>query len=50
MLKTHIGFTDPTNYFKNSEGATDLTVQEVIGLVNVYIQEVNKRYYGKEDI
>lgn len=38
LLKTDIGLADPTSYFKNGAGESDLTVQEVIALVNVYIQ------------
>ncbi|MBE9599986.1 hypothetical protein [Pedobacter sp. MC2016-24] len=44
LLKTDIGLPDPTTYFTNGEGETDLTVQEVIALVNVYIQD-SEEYY-----
>lgn len=51
LLKTDIGFPEPTSYFKNGAGETDLTVEEVINLVNVYIKGAEtaflKRRSGK---
>ena len=44
LLKTDIGLADPTNYFKNGVGESDLTVQEVIALVNVYINGAEEAY------
>lgn len=47
LLKTDIGLPDPTSYFKNAEGQTDLTVQEVIAMVNVYIHSAEGAYKRK---
>lgn len=50
LLKTDTGLPEPTTFFKNSEGVTDLTVHEVIELVNAYIQEVNRLYNNRNNI
>lgn len=50
LLKSDIALPDPTTYFKNSEGDTDLTVYEVIEVVNAYIEEVNRMYNGRNNI
>ena len=47
LLKTDIGLPHQTCYFENGEGETDLTIQEVIILVNVYIQSVEEAYKRK---
>lgn len=47
LLKTDIGLSEPTSYFENGAGETDLTIQEVIILVNVYVQAVQQTYKGK---
>lgn len=47
LLKTDIGLPEPTCYFENGAGETDLTIQEVILLVNVYIQAVEEAYKRK---
>jgi len=47
LLKTDIGLPDPTNYFKNAEAQTDLTVQEVIAMVNVCIHCAETAYKHK---
>ena len=44
LLKTDICLPETTSYFKNGAGKTDLTVQEVIALVNVYVQDAEKYY------
>lgn len=44
LLKTDIDLAEPTSYFVNGAGETDLTVQEVIALVNVYIQGAEEAY------
>lgn len=43
LLRTDTTLSEPTIFFKNGEGVTDLTVHEVIELVNAYIQEVNSK-------
>lgn len=40
LLKTDVGLPEPTCYFENGLGETDLTLQEVILLLNVYVQAV----------
>ena len=47
LLKTDIGLPDPTTYFQNEEGETDLAVQEVIALVNGYIKDTDEYYQQK---
>jgi hypothetical protein len=48
LLKTDIGLAEPTSYFENGAGETDLTVQEVIILVNVYVHAVDEAYKRKK--
>lgn len=47
LLKTDVGLPEPTCYFENGAGETDLTLQEVILLVNVYVQAVEEAYKRK---
>lgn len=51
LLKTDIGLSEPTSYFANRAGETDLTGEEVIHLINIYIKEAEtaflKRRSGK---
>ncbi|WEK20455.1 MAG: hypothetical protein P0Y49_04800 [Candidatus Pedobacter colombiensis] len=47
LLKTDIDLSEPTSYFNNESGETDLTVGEVILLVNVYIQASEEAYKRK---
>lgn len=47
LLKMDIGLAEPTTYFENGIGETDLTVQEVILLVNVYIHAVEEAHKRK---
>lgn len=44
LLKTDIDLAEPTSYFVNGAGETDLTLQEVIALVNIYIQCAEEAY------
>ncbi|MEJ2901630.1 hypothetical protein WAE58_04315 [Pedobacter panaciterrae] len=44
LLKTDISLAEPTSYFQNEVGETDLTAQEVILLVNRYVQESERLY------
>lgn len=47
LLKTDIALPEPTCYFESGTGETDLTVQEVILLLNNYIQEAEMAYTRK---
>jgi hypothetical protein len=47
LLKTDVGLPELTTYFENGMGETDLTIQEVILLVNVYIQAVEEVHKQK---
>lgn len=44
LLKTDIALPEPTSYFINEAGETDLIVQELVLLVNRYIQESKRAY------
>lgn len=44
LLKTNITLAEPTSYFRNENGSSDLTVQEVIDLVNDYINMIDSKY------
>jgi hypothetical protein len=44
LLKTDITLPEPTSYFQNEAGETDLTAQEVVFLVNSYIQNAGDAY------
>ena len=48
LLKTDISLAEPTSYFQNEAGETDLTAQEVVLLVNHYIQESERTYNLKK--
>lgn len=48
LLKTDITLPEPTSYFINDAGNSDLTVQEVILLVNRYIQESERAFNLKK--
>jgi len=47
LLKTDIALPESTSYFKDGAGQTDLTVQEVISLINSYIKEAEMAYKRK---
>lgn len=47
LLKTDIALPEPTCYFRNGAGDTDLSAQEVILLLNNYIQEAEMAYMRK---
>jgi hypothetical protein len=49
LLKTDITLADQTSYFKNKIGKSDLTIQEVIELVNNYIQTAKAEFQRKRE-
>jgi hypothetical protein len=50
LLKTDICQADPTTYFTNRSGESDLTIQEVIELINSYIKGEEEKFKRKHGI